>query len=284
MARLVRKYDLSPELNEGLLLRSEWTGMPVMGMVEFLWGLSDGINNAGLAVALAFGGRSEVREGFGVTAILRYVLETCTGVPDAMAVLARVPSHMAYNIVLPDRTGAVASVELVPGGGMRRMQRAIATNHQHGAEPADRPGLTRTVERRAHLQVLLACQTAPDALARHFLEVPLHQHDYDGGFGTLFTAEYDPVDCSMALRWLGEDWPQRLSDFSECSRTVHYAAAKAIEAELVRSLQILRSCVAAGSDTEFDLWLASARDGTRQTGRTSECCSRVRFDTRKAAA
>jgi hypothetical protein len=53
--RLVRNYDLSPDLNEGLLLRTEWTGMPVMGMVEFLWGLSDGVNAEGLSVALAFG-------------------------------------------------------------------------------------------------------------------------------------------------------------------------------------------------------------------------------------
>ena len=65
--RLVRNYDLSPDLNEGLLLRTEWTGMPVMGMVELLWGLSDGVNAAGLSVALAFGGRSEVTRGFGVT-------------------------------------------------------------------------------------------------------------------------------------------------------------------------------------------------------------------------
>jgi len=44
--RLLRNYDLSPDLNEGLLLRSEWTGRPVMGMVEFLWGLSDGMGSA----------------------------------------------------------------------------------------------------------------------------------------------------------------------------------------------------------------------------------------------
>ena len=73
--RLVRNYDLAPELNEGLLLRSEWTGQPVMGMVEFLWGLSDGVNAAGLAAAIAYGGRGEVRPGFGVTTIVRYVLE-----------------------------------------------------------------------------------------------------------------------------------------------------------------------------------------------------------------
>jgi predicted choloylglycine hydrolase len=78
--RLVRNYDLSPDLNEGLLLRSEWSGRPVMGMVEFLWGLSDGINADGLAIALAFGGTTRTGEGFGICTILRYVLETCSDV------------------------------------------------------------------------------------------------------------------------------------------------------------------------------------------------------------
>ena len=113
--RLVRNYDLSPDLNEGLLLRSEWTGRPVMGMVEFIWGLSDGINAAGLCVALAYGGRSQTGSGFGITTILRYVLETCEAVDQALAVLARVPSHMAYNVVLADAGGRTASVELSPG-------------------------------------------------------------------------------------------------------------------------------------------------------------------------
>jgi hypothetical protein len=85
-------------------------------------------------------------------------------------VLARVPSHMPYNIVLADRTGAVASVELIPGGGMRRMPGGIATNHQHGPRSASRPGFTRTLERRAHLEVLLVREIAPDALAGHFLQ------------------------------------------------------------------------------------------------------------------
>lgn len=261
IVRLVRNYDLAPELNEGLLLRSEWTGRPVMGMVEFLWGLSDGINEAGLAVALAFGGHDEVREGFGVTTILRYVLETCTDVAGAVAVLARVPSHMHYNIVLADRTGAVASVEMIAGGGMRRMQGGVATNHQHGQRAALRPGFTRTVERRAHLELLFAGKIAPDALAGRFLEPPLFQRDYDRGFGTLFTAEYDPVDAALALRWPGQRWHQRLADFREGSRTIAYTAADETEADLVHVLDALRPYLADGSDAAFDAWLASARDG-----------------------
>jgi predicted choloylglycine hydrolase len=185
--RLVRNYDLSPDLNEGFLLRSEWTGRPVMGMVEFLWGLSDGINDAGLAVALAYGGRAETGTGFGITTVLRYVLETCDTVAEAIAVLMRVPSHMAYNIVLADRAGATASVELSPGGGARRMPQAVATNHQSGAPRPHQAGFTRTYERHAHLQRLAV---APPRLHRHFLESPLRQIRFDAGFGTLFTAEY----------------------------------------------------------------------------------------------
>ena len=162
-------YDLSPDLNEGLLLRTEWTGMPVMGMVEFLWGLSDGVSAAGLSVALAFGGRSEVARGFGVTTILRYVLETCATVEQALAVLDRVPSHMAYNITLADRHGATATVELLPGGGARRMPRAIATNHQHGPEAAECSAVTRSEERREHLEGLFSDKIAPDALGDIFL-------------------------------------------------------------------------------------------------------------------
>ncbi len=221
--RLVRNYDLSPDLNEGLLLRTEWTGMPAMGMVEFLWGLSDGINAAGLAVALAFGGRSETARGFGIATILRYVLETCSSVGEALAVLRRVPSHMAYNVVLADRSGATAAVELAPGGGARLMPRALTTNHQHGRETTARSGFTRTADRHAHLEKLFAERVAPDALGGLFLKPPLHQQNYAEGFGTLFTAVYDPVGRLLTLRWPGRDWSQRLESFVERQVHVHFA-------------------------------------------------------------
>ena len=215
--RLVRNYDLSPDLNEGFLLRSAWTGRPVMGMVEFLWGLSDGINDAGLAVALAYGGRSETGQGFGVTTILRYVLETCDTVDEAVAALMRVPSHMAYNIVLTDRAGKTASVELSPGGGAKRMTQAIATNHQSTAARPDQASFTRTYERHAHLQGLSG---KPSQLHKQFLQQPLRQEQFAAGFGTLFTAEYDPKRASLRLIWPQEDWQQSLADFEEGERLI----------------------------------------------------------------
>ncbi|MCX7561307.1 C45 family autoproteolytic acyltransferase/hydrolase [Sulfitobacter sp. F26204] len=218
--RLVRNYDLSPELNEGLLLRTEWCGRAVMGMVEFLWGLSDGINDAGLSVALAYGGRSEVGQGFGVTTIVRYVLETCDTVDEALSALKRVPSHMAYNLVLADASGHTASVEISPGGGITVMPTAVATNHQGGKTVADRPAFTRTFERRAHLEQL---QIKPRKLNRQFLKPPLLQDRYSQGFGTLFTAEYDPRALTLGLTLMGERWDQRLHDFTEGQRVVDYS-------------------------------------------------------------
>ncbi|SFG37368.1 C45 family autoproteolytic acyltransferase/hydolase [Sulfitobacter dubius] len=217
--RLLRNYDLSPELNEGLLLQTEWSGRAVMGMVEFLWGLSDGINDAGLTVALAYGGRSETGVGFGVTTILRYILETCDSVPEALEVLQRVPSHMAYNLVLADASGRTASVELSPGGGIRLLPKAIATNHQSAPTQADRPGFTRSLERRAHLDRLCV---APRRLNREFLRPPLLQDRYAEGFGTLFTAEYNPLTRSLGLTLKGERWDQHLDAFAEGQRIVDY--------------------------------------------------------------
>lgn len=218
--RLVRNYDLSPELNEGLLLRSEWTGRPVMGMVEFLWGLSDGINDAGLCVALAYGGRSETGEGFGITTILRYLLETCDTVAEAIAALERVPSHMAYNLVLADASGRTTSVEVSPGGGVKLMPQAVATNHQSGPEDAERPVFTRSFERLAHLESL---HVKPAELIHEFLRAPLIQDRYAEGFGTLFTAEYDPKRQSLCLTIKGERWDQTLDEFHEGQRTITYA-------------------------------------------------------------
>lgn len=222
--RLVRNYDLSPDLNEGLLLHSAWTGRRVMGMVEFLWGLSDGINDAGLSIALAYGGRQETGRGFGITTILRYVLETCETVPQALRVLQRVPSHMPYNVVVADASGAGASVEMYAGGGAKVQPRLVATNHQTDGSTPDRGSFTRTFERSKHLVSVLSEGVTPSALANQFTQAPLKQDRYAEGFGTLFTAEYAPKRRKMTLHWDDEVWLQSIDTFEEGTRQVTYGS------------------------------------------------------------
>jgi len=63
---LVRNYDYAPELFERVVLGSSFTGRQVVGTSDCLWGLVDGMNDAGLAVSLAFGGRPTTGTGFGI--------------------------------------------------------------------------------------------------------------------------------------------------------------------------------------------------------------------------
>jgi predicted choloylglycine hydrolase len=256
--RLVRNYDLSPDLNEGFLLRSEWTGRAVMGMVEFLWGLSDGINDAGLSVALAYGGSTRTGRGFGITTILRYLLETCTTIAEALAVLRRVPSHMAYNVVLADRHGDTASVEIAPGGGAKRMPQAIATNHQSEVAPPAQAAFSRTYQRHAHLRELSG---PPEQLHRHFLTAPLRQDRFEAGFGTLFTAEYDPPRRTMRLLWPAAEWRQSLDAFVEERRIIPLSSPA--PAETARPARVPAAiCPPKARPAQQPEWAAEAPDWT----------------------
>lgn len=220
--RLVRNYDLSPDLNEGLLMRTEWAGTPVMGMVEFLWGLSDGVNQHGLAIALAFGGSKQAGDGFGITTILRYVMQTCENVDQALSVLRRVPSHMAYNVTVADKSGKSATIALIAGGGVSVMDESIATNHQHGSTAPDRAAFTQTFERLEHLRKVVNSSIEPSALADEFLKPPLYQYNYSESLGTLFTADYNPVEMSLGLRWPNARWFQSLDNFTPKTLEISY--------------------------------------------------------------
>lgn len=265
--RLVRNYDLSPDLNEGLLLHTSWTGTPVMGMVEFIWGLSDGINQKGLAVALAFGGSSAVGRGFGITTILRYVLETCGTVEEALEALCRVPSHMAYNVTLADSSGMTLSVEMQPGGGLQVMSDPIATNHQKGSFQPEKPLFTQTFERFDHLADLLKTEIDPASLVTEFMKSPLYQDKYSESLGTLFTADYNPAARSLALHWLDGKWEQSLDNFHEGTRRVVYGAvanahqykAVSVSTEWVQHLVLLEQHVA--DPVQFSRWMDSAQSG-----------------------
>ena len=83
---LARNYDYAPERLEGTILHTRWV-RPVIGSGDCAWGLLDGLNDAGLAVSLAFGGRKVVGSGFGVPLVVRYLLETCETTEQARATL-----------------------------------------------------------------------------------------------------------------------------------------------------------------------------------------------------
>ncbi len=223
---LVRNYDLDPALCEGRLLRSAWLGRAVVGMVEGLAGLADGMNDAGLVISLAFGGRPALGRGFGVPLIVRYLLQVCADVPDAVEALRGLPCHMAYNLTLVDRFGRHATVLMAPDRPAIVQDVPFATNHQIGVEWPRHARLSQTLERSEFLERTLATPGLDGStLESRFLAPPLHRRRYALGFGTVYTAVYRPVTGTVQLAWPGlARWRKGFEAFSEDTRRIVYPA------------------------------------------------------------
>jgi predicted choloylglycine hydrolase len=221
---LIRNYDYRPSSCEALILWSNWHGTRTMVSTDCLWGVLDGINEHGLTVALAFGGRRVVGPGFGIPLILRYVLEFCQDVHQAVEALQRIPSHMSYSVGLLDGAGEHRVVYLNPDRPAKVVTATVFTNHQDQIEWPEYAERTRTQERHAYIEA--HCGDAEESigrLKRRFLEPPLHARDYDNAFGTLYTAAYRPADLSLEMLWPSQSWNQSLEHFVETTTLIQYA-------------------------------------------------------------
>ena len=218
---LVRNYDYSPRAFDALILRSEWQGRAVLGMTDGLFGLVDGMNDAGLCLSLTFGGRREVGEGFGVPLILRYILQTCETAAEAGEALRRIPSHMSYNVTVLDRDRRYLTAYLAPDRETIVTHAAVATNHQERVEWVGHARFTATVERERFLLQRLTLHVDPeDKFIGAFLRPPLYSTAFGQGFGTLYTAAYRPARGQLDLHWPGSVWHLSLAQFAQGGRSI----------------------------------------------------------------
>ena len=218
---MVHNYDYNPSAFDSLVLHTGWQGCKVMGTSDGLWGLVDGVNDAGLSISLTFGGRRVVGQGFGVPLILRYVLQTCKTAREAGEVLARVPTHMSYNVTVLDARRNYLTAMMGPDREATISHAAVATNHQENVEWVSHARFTATVERERFLLHRLRLHRDPeDKFINAFLKPPLYSTAFGAGFGTLYTAVYRPRKGEMELRWPGTVWPLSLKDFVEGAREV----------------------------------------------------------------
>jgi predicted choloylglycine hydrolase len=219
---LVRNYDYAPRAFDSLVMHTAWLGRTVMGTSDGLWGLVDGMNDAGLAVSLTFGGRRVVGDGFGVPLILRYVLETCETAEQAGEVLARVPTHMSYNVTVVDARRRFLTALMAPDRPARITHAAVATNHQERVEWAQHARFTATVERERYLLQRLTLHREPeDRFVGAFLKPPLYSSAFGEGFGTLYTAVYWPQRRAMEYRWPRAAKAFALDGFEETSWRIY---------------------------------------------------------------
>ena len=221
---LIRNYDYDQSLFEGVIASTNYSGhRRVLGTSDLLWGLLDGMNEDGLAVSLTFGGRPGGGEGFGIPIVLRYVLETCATVEQAVIALRRIPVAQSYNVAMVDTIGNHATVFVAPGEPAVVSRLDATTNHRldQVEYPATAARLN-SVGRLARLDRLRADDASGEQLVAEMLQPPLRNNQFEIGFGTLYTAKYEPAAGTATWHWPETSWTRRFDD-PDGVRTVNLA-------------------------------------------------------------
>lgn len=217
---LLRSYDHHPDKIDALIVKSTWTSRSVLCMSDCIWGALDGINDDGLAISLAFGGRDSIGDGFAAPLIVRYMLETCSSVDEAKSVLERIPVYMPYTFLIVDAHGSFVTAYTGPDIPARFVSRRASTNHQHQDEWPAYQRHTHSVERQRVLESMLAVGSSVNDALDAFLAPPLWRTDYAHASGTLYVAQYRPIERSLSLHWPDQHKVFQMADFHECELSI----------------------------------------------------------------
>ena len=215
-AVMVRSYDYSPYVFDGIVMRTRFDQRRVIAMLDCMSGVLDGINDDGLAVSMSFGGREEFGNGFGISILLRYLLEFAGDVREACELIRGIPLQGAYNVMLLDRENNFETVALAAGREAQFLGSRISTNHQADSHW---PLYEEKVHTRARFEYLCELDAAHrhDAygFTREFLKPPLYHTQFARGFGTLYDAAFYPQHGSCEYFWPQHAWHFGFDRFTE---------------------------------------------------------------------
>ncbi len=204
---LLRNYDYPPMLCDALALRTHWSGRAVIGMSDCGWGLMDGVNDAGLAVSISFGGRREVGVGFGIGLIVRCLLQVAGTTVEAVERLVRIPVQMSYNVAIVDAIGDRRIVHIAPDRAPRISYEVTVANRQGETEWPEHADYCNTVQREERLVALVYGPVLSRRdLESAFLVPPLFRPLVDSTWGTVYSVAYEPVTGAMTLLWPDDGW------------------------------------------------------------------------------
>ena len=214
---LVRNYDYPLDTVTGRFESTRWFGRDVIAKAQRPWGgCIDGMNESGLVASLTFGGDDAQGAGFSIILMLRYVLEICGSVADAIEVLRGIPVAQSQNVMLLDRSGSFATLFLGPDREPFVSNIPACANHQ------ERPDRTNDSGRRE--DTVLAALDDPsmtlDRLVDRFLEPPLYSRR--AASPTVYSAVYHPAELRVDYIWPGHRVVQRIGHFADAAYTHDY--------------------------------------------------------------
>lgn len=211
---LIRNYDYPLEVVSDHFESTRWFGREVIAKSQRPWGgCLDGMNADGLVASLTFGGSPTQGIGFSIILVVRYILETCRQVSEAVAVLCRIPVALSQNVTVLDRTGAYATVFLSPERAPSVSRTPVCANHQDSSVST---GLSRNLaSSMARQQAALRALEGPEAtlakLTETFLAAPIYSRAASSP--TVYSAVYRPAALTVDYVWPGHVMTQRIGSF-----------------------------------------------------------------------
>jgi len=218
---LVRNYDFPIGIVSDHFESTSWFGREVISKAQRPWGgCLDGMNADGLVASATFGGSPSQGLGFSIILILRYVLETCKHVAEAVEALRRIPVALSQNVTLLDASGAHATVFLGPDRVPAVSQALACTNHQEIGTQAGRTATDSVERQQAALRALADPEMTLEDLTASFLQPPIYSRSWSSP--TVYSAVYRPAERRVDYIWPGKCWTQRIGQFESGEYTHDY--------------------------------------------------------------
>lgn len=211
---LVRNYDFPLDVVSGHFESTRWLDREVISKGQRPWGgCLDGMNADGLVASVTFGGSPAQGLGFSIILIVRYVLETCGQVSEAVAALCRIPVALSQNVTVLDKTGAYATVFLSPERAPFVSRTPVCANHQDlSVSVGLSVAFARSIERQQAALVILESSGATLAkLVEAFLTAPIYSRNASSP--TVYSAVYRPASLTVDYLWPGNVMTQRIGSF-----------------------------------------------------------------------
>lgn len=218
---LVRNYDYPLAIVSDHFESTRWFGREVISKGQRPWGgCLDGMNADGLVASVTFGGSLAQGLGFSIILVVRYILETCSHVAEAVAALCRIPVALSHNVTVLDKTWAYATVFLGPERSPSVSRARACANHQDSSVATGSPASASSSRARqqAALQALEGSGATLAKLAETFLTAPIYSRAVSSP--TVYGAVYRPAALTVDYVWPGNVMTQRIGAFNP-GRYVH---------------------------------------------------------------
>lgn len=187
-----------------------------MGFSLFQFGRFDGLNEYGLGVTMSAGvpGSQPQEEGLKFWAVIRTLLDCCKTVDEALKLIDGMPISFNWNLILADRTGEAALVEIAcQNRAIRRINKTTAAQYVCATNQYTLPEMLQydTNRMRHSVDRYNAIRRAVDASApqasretiRRVLSAKTPEglccHYYKDWLGTLWSMIFDITDGTVEI-------------------------------------------------------------------------------------